>query len=116
VESGKLIRNGKEVVQSCCQQPFTEYLGNFPLPRDAVYDGFLGLEYRNAYGDGLLESTEFIVPQESYFLLNDNRNELLDSRVFGPVWTSRIVGRPLLAYDARRHPWRLPRLLYRGRL
>jgi signal peptidase I len=108
VVSGKLIRNGKEVVQSCCQQPFTEYLGNFPLPRDAVFDGDLQFEYLNAYGDRLLNKTEFIVPDESYFLLNDNRNELLDSRVFGPVWTSHIVGRPLLAY----RPWRVPILLY----
>jgi signal peptidase I len=108
VVSGKLIRNGKEVVQSCCQQPFTEYLGNFPLPKDAVFDGDLQFEYLNAYGDRLLNKTEFIVPDESYFLLNDNRNELLDSRVFGPVWTSHIVGRPLCVYSA----WRVPRLLH----
>jgi signal peptidase I len=112
VESGKLIRNGKEVIQSCCQQPFTEILGNFPLPKDIAFDGNFQFEYWNAYGDRVWNSSGFIVPEESYFLLNDNRNEFLDSRVFGPVWTSRIVGRPLWAYSKRKSPWHLPRLLY----
>jgi signal peptidase I len=111
VVSGKLIRNGTEVVQSCCQQPFTEYLGNFPLPKDAVFEGDLQYEYRNAYGDRLLNHMEYVVPEESYFLLNDDRNELLDSRLFGPVWAGHIVGRPLLACSA----WHFLRLLYRRR-
>jgi signal peptidase S26 family len=82
------------------------------LPKDVAYGGDLQFEYQNAYGDRLWNSAGFIVPEESYFLLNDNRNELLDSRVFGPVWTGRIVGRPLLAYSGRKSPWCLPRLLY----
>jgi len=88
-----------------------ELLGNFPCRKDAAFDGYLQFEYQNAYGDRLWNSAGFIVPEESYFLLNDNRNELLDSRVLGPVWTSRIVGRALLAYS----PWHLPRLLYKPR-
>lgn len=115
VESGKLILNGKEVVEPCCQQPLKEFRGDFPLPMDAAYDGDFQFEYRNAYGDRLWNSAGFIVPEESYFLLNDDRNQLLDSRVFGPVWTSRIVGRALLAYSAAKNPWRLPRLLYMPR-
>jgi signal peptidase I len=33
------------------------------------------------------------VPEDSYFLMGDNRNESFDSRFFGPVQRDRIVGR-----------------------
>lgn len=44
------------------------------------------LPLRGAYSDVLLKPNE-------YFLLGDNRNKSLDSRIFGPVNSSLIVGK-----------------------
>ncbi len=41
---------------------------------------------------------DVIVPQDSYFVLGDNRNDSEDSRYWGFVPRSAIVGRPLLVY------------------
>ncbi len=57
------------------------------------------------------EGTSFVVPTGSYFLLNDDENELLDSRIFGPVLNSNISGRPLFAYNVRGNIFSLPGLV-----
>ena len=41
---------------------------------------------------------DVIVPADSYFVLGDNRNDSEDSRYWGFVPRSAIVGRPLLVY------------------
>ena len=41
---------------------------------------------------------DVIVPPQSYFVLGDNRNDSEDSRYWGFVPRSAIVGRPLLVY------------------
>lgn len=46
----------------------------------------------------LVEDGELIVPEKSYFVLGDNRDESLDSRYWGFVPRENIVGRPLLIY------------------
>jgi signal peptidase I len=46
----------------------------------------------------LVEDGELIVPEESYFVLGDNRDESLDSRYWGFVPRENIIGRPLLIY------------------
>ena len=46
------------------------------------------------------------VPKGSYFLMGDNRNESFDSRFFGPVLRSQIVGRATVvaaSVDPERH-------------
>ena len=52
----------------------------------------------------LVEDGELIVPEESYFVLGDNRDESLDSRYWGFVPRANIIGRPLLIYWSLRSP------------
>jgi signal peptidase I len=45
-----------------------------------------------------IRGEDVIVPQNEYFVLGDNRNDSEDSRYWGFVPRSAIVGRPLLVY------------------
>jgi signal peptidase I len=47
---------------------------------------------------GSVVGEDVIVPPQSYFVLGDNRNDSEDSRYWGFVPRSAIVGRPLLVY------------------
>ncbi len=104
VDSGKLIRKGKLVDEPYSQPPYREDLGDFPLPSEAFPNEYIGWSHYDAYGDSLRRGKPYVVPEGAAFLLNDNRNEIEDSRIFGPVWDSNIVGRPLLAYNPRTNP------------
>ncbi|MBZ5585412.1 MAG: signal peptidase I, partial [Acidobacteriia bacterium] len=42
---------------------------------------------------------EVVVPQGNYFVLGDNRDDSLDSRYWGFVPASDVVGKPILIYD-----------------
>ncbi len=46
----------------------------------------------------LTENGQLIVPQDSFFVLGDNRDDSLDSRYWGFVPRENIIGRPLLIY------------------
>ena len=46
----------------------------------------------------LLEDSELIVPEGSFFVLGDNRDDSYDSRYWGFVPAENVVGRPLLIY------------------
>ena len=41
---------------------------------------------------------EIIVPEDSYFVLGDNRDNSYDSRSFGPIPGDLVTGRPLFIY------------------
>jgi len=46
----------------------------------------------------LTEDGELIVPEDSYFVLGDNRDDSYDSRYWGFVPRENVVGRPLMIY------------------
>ena len=52
----------------------------------------------------LTEDGELIVPQDSYFVLGDNRDDSYDSRYWGFVPRENIVGRPLMIYWSMDRP------------
>jgi signal peptidase I len=62
--------------------------------RDFPHDGYFPL--------GIFESSDFTVPVGHAFVLGDNSAHSYDSRFFGPIPVSSIVGRPLLKV----YPWR----------
>lgn len=49
-------------------------------------------------GNSMREGFEVTVPQNHYFVMGDNRPHSSDSREFGPIPSSSIVGKALLRY------------------
>lgn len=50
------------------------------------------------YGSYLREGQEIIVPEEDYFVSGDNRPRSSDSREWGPIHRSSIIGKSQLRY------------------
>jgi signal peptidase I len=77
------------------------YRDDFPnlATMDARVDPAWWIRLRNLVRDG-----EVTVPAGDYFVLGDNRNESDDSRYWGFVPRSYIVGEPVLVYFSWREP------------
>ncbi len=95
------------IAEPYCRKSYRKTLGgDFPLPSESFAESSpLGWEHRSAYGDTLDRGKPYVVPDGSFFLLNDDRNDLDDSRILGPVWDSYIAGRPLVAYSSGKGPF-----------
>ena len=72
---------------------YDSYRDNFPsMPNTTVLEPALEMLERH------VQEGEVIVPQASYFAMGDNRDSSLDSRYWGFVPRSNIIGKPLLIY------------------
>ncbi|HTD97446.1 MAG TPA: signal peptidase I, partial [Edaphobacter sp.] len=84
-------------------EPYAVYR---PGPPDSFRDNFPRLRSADPDIDSrwwirmrkLIDNGDLIVPADNYFVLGDNRNNSEDSRYWGFVPRSAIVGEPLLIY------------------
>jgi signal peptidase I len=100
---GKIVyRNG-----AALNEPFavhkTEYMDsyrdNFPSESNAPFANAALDMLKNHVANG-----EIVVPARSYFVLGDNRDISLDSRYWGFVGASDLIGKPILIYDSEDQP------------
>jgi signal peptidase I len=96
LEGQQVVRNGRRLVE-----PYTQhirvypdiYRDNFPLSPESMI---------TPRGRDMLEhhvyNGEVIVPPDMLFCLGDNRENSLDSRYWGFVPRSYVVGKPLFVY------------------
>jgi hypothetical protein len=89
--------------------PIGDAMGTSRLHQEIFRTNFAGST--SMHGTSLKAGEPFVVPQRAYFVLNDNRNELMDSRILGALPQTRVFGRPVLAYSAVSSPWSWPRLI-----
>jgi signal peptidase I len=99
MHDGVLFRNGKQVPENYIEHSDQD----FDSPEDEFYWQRDYLVHRagavdNAYHPSRNNWGPLIVPQKSYFVLGDNRDNSLDSRYWGFVADSLVKGRPFVIY------------------
>jgi signal peptidase I len=91
IASGTVYRNGADLAEPYATHKFvslSRHSENFPS--DPLAAGL-----RNHVRNG-----EVFVPVGKYFVLGDNRENSLDSRYWGFLDPSDIIGKPILIYDS----------------
>ncbi len=94
----KVYINGKPIDEPYVrfiEPPNNVFRDDFPRVDVPAYglEGKWWLQMRKLVEDG-----ELIVPQGSYFVMGDNRDDSQDSRYWGFVPRENIIGRPLVIY------------------
>jgi signal peptidase I len=104
------LRNNRVFVNGrALKEPYAVYRASLP---DGYRDEFPNLATMDARVDpawwirlrGLVRDGEITVPASDYFVLGDNRNESDDSRYWGFVPRSYMVGEPVMVYFSYRQP------------
>jgi signal peptidase I len=96
LENGQVIRNGRRLVEPYARRiaAYSDpYRDDFPLSPEA----FTTPRGRDMF-ENHVRSGEVIVPPDMLFALGDNRDNSADSRYWGFVPRSYVVGEPLLVY------------------
>lgn len=96
IENKQVIRNGVRLVEDYARNLDSyvdSYRDNFPgAPNIHLEDPAAEMLSRNVVNG------EVIVPEDVLFVLGDNRDRSLDSRFFGFVPRSNVIGRPWMVY------------------
>ncbi len=99
----RLINKRVFVNGTLMQEPFVQYIApdrqpyrdDFPRT-DAPAFGVTARWWQEMRT--LVEDKQLIIPEDSYFVMGDNRDDSQDSRYWGFVPRENIIGRPLLIY------------------
>jgi len=96
IENKRVILNGRGLDEPYTyhkRDDFDSYRDNFPSdPNTRIDDRALDMLDKHMV-DG-----EIVVPPDCYFALGDNRDSSLDSRYWGFVPRTNIIGKPLIIY------------------
>jgi signal peptidase I len=96
MENGQVIRNGHRLVE-----PYTQHIATYP---DSYRDNFpqAPCAFTTPRGRDMLEhhvrNGDLVVPPGMLFALGDNRENSEDSRYWGFVPRSYVMGKPLVVY------------------
>jgi signal peptidase I len=104
LRGGHVYRNGQLLTEPyAIYRPSTpdSFRDNFPFMRSAepgiASRWWIEMRHRIDHGD-------IVVPPNHFFVLGDNRNNSEDSRYWGFVPRSAIIGKPFLVYFSLRQP------------
>jgi len=101
IAAGRVYVNGKALDEPYSlhrQGAAASIAENFPPPaRDYSMDGFATPEWTRDLPRHIVNG-ELVVPQDDYFMMGDNRDDSNDSRFWGFVPRSNLVGTPVVIY------------------
>ena len=116
LHDGRVVLNGKPIPEPyAIFRPATDdsYRDEFPrfTAADPGIDSRWWIEMRSLVSGG-----ELTIPPGHFFVLGDNRNDSEDSRYWGLVPASAIVGKPFLVYFSLKNPPPVPGETYAAAL
>jgi len=72
--------------------------GNLYINNQMLSESYLDKNMTTPAGNFLTEGVPYLIPDNSYIVLGDNRTASSDSRNFGPVKKDHIIGQAILRY------------------
>jgi len=79
-------------------ESFMIFNGKILIDGEQIDEKYLGSDVETSGSSYISEGEPLTVPESSFILLGDNRNNSSDSRLWGPVDKNSIVGRTFMVY------------------
>ena len=94
VREGRLVINGEVVPRELVGEGEDTCRGQkVQLYRETLPGGVEHMIWECSDRDSLDNTKEYVVPDDHYFMMGDNRDNSSDSRVIGPVPAENLIGR-----------------------